>query len=967
LKEFEQVDLHEIEEKWLKLWEENKIFEADPNERPKVFVTFPFPYMNGPLHLGHAFTALRVDVYARFKRMQGYNVLFPWAWHWTGATIAGAAKRIEEGDERIIRVLREIDGVPPEEIKKFTDPIYMARYYTNENRTVVKRMGFSVDWRREFHTTSYHKAFSRFIEWQYLKLREKGYVVRGTYPIVWCPRCKSPTGDHDRLEGVGVSPERYVLMKFKLEDTYLPAATFRPETIYGVTNFWVNPEAIYVLAEVDGEKWIISEQAAYKLSHQLKKVRILRKIMGKELIGRICKDPVNNRDIIILPAPFVDPDNGTGLVYSVPAHAPYDWLALKDLMKKPELLSKYGLSPDLIKTIKPISIISVEGFGDYPAIEIVEKLGVKDQLDPKAEEATQIVYKREFHKGVLKSNCGEYAGLRVHEVKERIISDFVDKGYADIMYELPQRVVCRCGTKCIVKVLKNQWFLKYSDPSWKELARKSLRKMKIYPPEARKSFEEVIEWLEDKPCARFSGLGTPLPWDKKWLVETLSDSTIYMAFYTISKYINLGFIEAEKLTYEVLNYVFLGEGDPSYLSQKYDVPIEVLKSMRREFDYWYPVDLRVSAKELLPNHLTFFIFHHVAIFPEDKWPRAIGVNGMLMIEGKPMSKSKGIFVTLKDAIRRYGADVIRATLLLSAEDLDDPDWRNKNAEDMYKNLQSFYRFVLQLYSSALSSKRKDVDVVDKWLISSINRSISKVTDNLEKLKTRTAFNEAFFNIWNLFRWYLRRVDEVNGALLLKALEIWLKLLSPFIPFICEELWIKTNHKPFISLAKWPELDINALSPEAEFSEQLIKETLDDIFEIMRIFKGRPVKLVIYTAPQWKWKVFREVAKLLNSGLSSLSDIMREIMKKPYVKGREREAVKVVKYAYDKLLNLTIEERETRISIKLDEKSIFERARLFFEKELNLKVQVYGADDPERYDPKNRAVNALPLRPAIYLE
>jgi len=317
-------NLKEIEEKWLKRWEERRIFEADPDSRPKIFVTFPFPYMNGPLHLGHAFTALRVDVYARFKRMQGYNVLFPWAWHWTGATIAGAAKRIEQGDERLIKVLIEIDGVSPEEIKKFVDPVYMARYYTNENRKVVKRIGFSVDWRREFHTTSYHPAFSKFISWQYLKLREKCFVVKGPHPIVWCPRCESPTGDHDRLEGVGVGPERYVLMKFKIGDVYLPAATFRPETIYGVTNFWINPDATYVLAQVNDEKWIISEPAVKKLSEQLKKIKVIKKLAGHELVGRTCKDPVNGREILILPAPFVDPENGTGLVYSVPAHAPYD-------------------------------------------------------------------------------------------------------------------------------------------------------------------------------------------------------------------------------------------------------------------------------------------------------------------------------------------------------------------------------------------------------------------------------------------------------------------------------------------------------------------------------------------------------------------------------------------------------------------------------------------------------------------
>ncbi|MCS7386913.1 MAG: leucine--tRNA ligase [archaeon GB-1867-005] len=959
--------LRDIEEKWIKLWEEHRIFEADPDSRPKVFVTFPFPYMNGPLHLGHAFTALRVDVYARFKRMQGYNVLFPWAWHWTGATIAGAAKRIEQGDEKLIKVLVEIDGVSPDEIKKFVDPVYMARYYTNENRKVVKRIGFSVDWRREFHTTNYHPAFNRFISWQYLKLREKGFVVKGTHPIVWCPRCKSPTGDHDRLEGVGVGPERYVLMKFKIGETYLPAATFRPETIYGVTNFWINPDATYVLAQVNGEKWIISEPAARKLSEQLKKIKIIKKILGRELVGRTCKDPINGREILILPAPFVDPENGTGLVYSVPAHAPYDWLALRDLLENPSILQKYGIPVEKVKEIKPISIITVEGFGDFPAIEIVDQLNIKSQLDSKAEEATQIIYKKEFHKGILKENCGEYAGLKVFEVKERLIQDFIAKGYADLMYDLTRPVICRCGTKCVVKVLEDQWFLKYSDPNWKALAKKALSGMKIFPPEARKSFEEVIDWLEDKPCARFSGLGTPLPWDPNWLVETLSDSTIYMAFYTISKYVNEGLISPENLTNEVFDYVFLGIGDPDETSKKSGIPKGILEKMRNEFNYWYPIDLRVSAKELLPNHLTFYIFHHVAIFPEHLWPKAIGVNGMLMIEGQPMSKSKGIFVTLKDAIKNYGADTIRATLLFSAEDLDDPDWRSKNANDMRKNLESLYRFILNIYSTAIKCEEKPLTDIDKWLLSQIQRIIIKVVDNLNVLKTRTAFHEAFFGFWNAFKWYLRRVESVNKKAVLEAIDTWLRLLAPFIPFTCEELWEKTGHNPFVSIAKWPEIDESKISPEIELSESLIRKTLSDILEIIRVIKVKPSRIVLYVAPDWKWRVYVDVAKLMGREISDIKEITREIMRRDYVKGRERDTIKVIKYSYEDLINLSKDERVARANIKIDELKVFLDAAKFLEKETGAKVTVFRADDPARIDPKSRAQHAMPLRPAIYIE
>jgi len=208
--------LTQYEKYWLKVWNERRIFESESVPgRKKVFVTFPFPYMNGPLHIGHCFTATRVDIYARFKRMQGYNVLFPWAWHWTGESIPGMSYRLSQGDKEVRKAFLEIDGVPESEVERFVDPEYLASYYTRVSREAVKDTGFSIDWRREFRTVD--PAFKKFIEWQYLRLRELGYVVQGTHPVVWCRRDESPTGDHDRMEGEGVSPEEFNLLKFEVE------------------------------------------------------------------------------------------------------------------------------------------------------------------------------------------------------------------------------------------------------------------------------------------------------------------------------------------------------------------------------------------------------------------------------------------------------------------------------------------------------------------------------------------------------------------------------------------------------------------------------------------------------------------------------------------------------------------------------------------------------------------------------
>ncbi|MEM2915466.1 MAG: leucine--tRNA ligase, partial [Candidatus Bathyarchaeia archaeon] len=872
------LDWRAIETKWQRKWAEKKIYEAnaDPS-RPKCFVTFPYPYMSGPLHVGHGYSASRCDVFVRYKKMKGVNVLWPWAWHWTGETVAGASERIKLGDKAFIKALIEIDHVPPDELKKFVEPVYMAKYYTDYNREAVKQLGLAIDWRREFHTTSYYPTYSKFIEWQYMKLKQRGYVVQGTHPVVWCPKCESPTGEHDRLQGGGVSPEEYVLVKYIFGDAFLPAATLRPETIYGVTNIWLNPSGDYVEADVDGEKWIISKVAAEKLKEQLYGVKVLREFKGETLIGKTCKEPINLKEILILPGWFVDPFNATGVVYSVPAHAPYDWLALKDLIDNPELFGKFNIDPEQVKNIKPISVISIEEFGEFPALEIVEKMQIKSQKDlEKADEATKIIYKKEFHKGILREICGEYAGKNVAQVKRQLIEDFKKKGIMDTMYELPQEVVCRCTTKCVVKVLKDQWFLNYSDPEWKAKTLDALNRMEVYPKEAKKWFEDVINWLHEWACARKTGLGTPLPWSPTWIVETLSDSTIYMAFYTINNLLKQYKITAEQLTEEFFDYIFYGIGDLVQLANNSKLDQDIIQSIRREFLYWYPVDLRNSGKDLVANHLTFYLFHHTALFPPEHWPKAISVNGFMRVEGEEMHKSKGNFIPLRKAVEEFGADITRCMLLLAAEGMDDPDWRAASLAEVKTNLNSFYKFILDLRRLG---ENIEINHLERWLISVTQRNCKKISESIEMLKTRTALEVALYEIWNDFRWYLRRADRIHKETVQRLTEMWVKLLAPFIPHVCEEIWSQFGYAGFIAESDWPIFNEKEIYVADEEAEELIKKLFYDTKNILKVTGIEPKKIYYYTAAEWKWHIYMKILeKSANGSLSK--DLIREFMKQP---------------------------------------------------------------------------------------
>ena len=955
----------QIEQKWQTKWENARIFEADPDpKRKKIMVTFPYPYMNGPLHVGHAFTASRVDAYARFKRMQGYNVLWPWAWHWTGQPLLGASQRVARGDEAYIRVLREVDGVPESELQRFIDPLYMAQYYTNEGRLAAKSIGFSIDWRREFTTVM--PTYQKFIEWQYKNLREKGYVTRGTHPVVWCPKDQSPTGDHDRQVGEGVTPEEYTLIKYKLnENTFLPAATFRPETIYGITNIWINPDAAYVEAMVNGENWIISQEAAEKLKEQQKMVKVKRSLKGKELVGKIFENPLTKCKFPILPGWFVDPKTATGVVYSVPAHAPYDWLALRDLQKKPEVLIEFGIDPQVVKQIKPISIIKVEGFGEYPAVELVEQMHIKNQHDPKAEEATKELYKKEFHSGILKENCGPYAGKFVRDVKDILIADFRKLGVADSMYDLPEPVVCRCMTPCVVKILSDQWFLNYSDPQWKAKAKEVVTQMTVFPDSAKQWFNTVIDWLREWACARTTGFGTPLPWGKGWIIETLSDSTIYMAFYTINKHIKQDNIKPEILIPEVFDYVFCGKGNLVKLEKATGIHPNLLQAMRNEFLYWYPFDLRNSAKELVPNHLTFCIFHHAALFPPEHWPKAMGVNGMLMVEGKQMHKSKGNFITMKGAVEKYGADATRCALLLGAEGMDDPDWRAENVNDLktkFESLSAFARGILR------SAKSEGDTTLERWLQSKLQHKIKEVTVNIEELKTRTALSIALFELWNDFRWYVQRKGNADTKALADAVKVWLRMLAPFAPFSCEELWSQSGESGFISLAQWPEYEEVKVDITAEERENLIIDVMSDTSNILKAMKITPKRVCYYVAAPWKWGVYLKVLDKALVGEAKINELMKEFASDKDLRHHMKEIASIVPKIIKSLTRLANDRKANILKIKeVDEREVLRSAQTFLKDRFNAEISVYVENEQETYDPKHRAVLSIPNQPAIYIE
>jgi len=846
------------------------------------------------------------------------------------------------------------DGIPERELESFRDPRYIARYYTTEGRNAVKRLGISVDWRREF-TTAYNPGYSAFVTWQYLSLKEKGYVVQGSHPVIWCPNDKSPTGDHDRAEGEGVSPEAMRLVKFAFEgSSFLVAATYRPETIFGATNLWIRSDGDYVEVDVDGERWIVSAYCAQVLAEQKHTVKIVKTVKGADFVGKYVTVPLTGRSVPILPAEFVDTDFGTGVVYSVPAHAPFDYLGLESLKRNAKLVGE-PLSRT-IQSITPISIIRVKGYGNFPAEEEVKRLGIRDEHDPKADEATQNVYKAEFNAGVMRDNCNGFADMTVQDARERINQELVSKGLGGTYYETPKPVVCRCGTKCIVKILENQWFLKYSDPEWKSIVHKAIDAMDIFPPEARPLFKEVVDWLQDKACARKSGIGTPLPWDPEWIVKTLSDSTIYTAYYTVSKYVNDGTLKPKSMTREFFDYVFLGYGDPSLVAKRVGIQEEILERIRNEFLYWYPVDLRNSAKELISNHLTFFLFQHCALFPKIHWPRAVSVNGLMTVNGEGMHKSKGNTVTLRAALEEYGADVTRCTVINGTENLEDPDWNEKAVSAIFEKLSSFIELI-EDEANHTRSLGMEVSDMDVWLLAKFKQRLKTVSESIPQMRTRYAFNIAFYEVWGDFRRYLRRSAIPNKGSVLNFFREWFKLLHPFMPHVSQWAYDRMGFSGLIEQETYVDQSLSTQERMSLLREEYIRRVEEDVSNLLKMIPAS--KTLEFTTASKKY--LDVVEGLITQGRPTV--MSRQVVDQVGKITGDRSRVAALAQRIIKIISewqgVT---KEDLVWLASEEPRILEVNTDYFEKIFGLKVSVLS--DPEGIN--RRGAVALPLKPAITL-
>ncbi len=488
------------------------------------------------------------------------------------------------------------------------------------------------------------------------------------------------------------------------------------------------------------------------------------------------------------------------------------------------------------------------------------------------------------------------------------------KGHAIIMYQIMNGpVYCRCGTEIVVKILENQWFLDYGNKEWKLLAKRALSRMRIIPPEMRSAFERTIDWLEHRAMARTRGLGTPLPWDRNWVIESLSDSTIYMAFYTVSHLIKKYHVKPEMLTPEVWDYILLGKGNVDKISERVGLSKEFLTEARKEFTYWYPLDSRHSGKDLVENHLTFMIFHHAALFPEELWPRQIVTNGFVLYEGKKMSKSLRNIVPLTKAIEEYGPDAVRATLIYGAQLGQDLDF----SPSLAKRLEKEFEYIMLLATKLKDVKPIDLPPKDRlnvWLLSVFRRLINDITSDMDSLRFRAAFHKLIFESREYFNWWSKRKgfndimeviekgDEESRRVLRLLIDIIDRMLQPFAPFVSEEVWEILGHEGFVSRASWPSPESLPENLSVELEEKYLNVLINDINEIKKVLGDvKEVNLII--APSEEYTMLKKAIEALEN--KRVSEIYKEVIKR-YGKGK---GAKIARLLFKFITDLSPELRE----------------------------------------------------------
>lgn len=838
-----------------------------------LLVTFPYPYMNGKLHLGHLFTISKVEFFSRFAELHNFDVLFPFSFHCTGMPICASAQRLKENDFSVISSLKSM-GIT--EVEKFTDPLHWVNTFPKFAKESLIKFNANITWDRSFVTTEYNKLYDTFIRWQFSKLSQLGLLSFGKRYTVYCTKTKQPCLDHDRLKGEGVLPKRVDLLKVLVNIKEGKIGLFLPYQMKNDSDFFrlfYNKKSKLVLVCTDFF-FIVEEDVFNNLIHQVSDIKKIRDIQWDEI--------------------------------------------------------------DLPKEEREFNLIVIGENVKTDSSDFKNHFSVKNEsLSEESLLIDEMINNKQF--------------FTLNQT-ENLISYF----------KTESEIISRSNTVCVVALL-DQWFIDYSKIDWKVKAHRCLDNL-ITHKETKILLKDGMDWIGKWAFSRSFGIGTSF---NEYVIDSLSDSTIYMSFYTFYHLLSDDLFGNTSFKVEewMFDYIFKNVlSDELILEEKEifcDCLSEKLKNLNLEskkkkclkctldlcrslLNNTYPVYLRVSGKDLIRNHLLFFILNHVALFKEEFWPKRIETNGHLLLNSNKMSKSTGNFLTVDDVISKFGESSTRMCLAMCGDTNEDADFMEVTANSTVLKLYSFIESVKEYFAQKESDLSTELSLEEKWLLENINRNIHETNLAYRNFVFRDVIKFGFHEMLNSYEKFLVLGGKKDSLVVKKLYESIVIILYPIIPsvsFYLNENFINTQFN-------WPEVKLtNEYIPAFEYLKKIQKR-------LTKLKNKSKVKIVIGKEfSEWKQKILSLCGKKEVKENDLLLD-RTEVPQKNVDEETKQKFISVLEeYGIDQKIGMPF-----CVSVYLkgidsfDEMDILIRNKRLLESACKCEVDVcYGESEP--YDPK----------------
>jgi leucyl-tRNA synthetase len=779
-------DILRIEKKWQEYWQAHKTFQVEMDaSKPKFYCLEMFPYPSGRIHMGHVRNYTIADVIARFKMMQGYNVLHPIGYDAFGQPAENAA------------------------IKNNTDPAQWTHRCIDQMRADFIKMGFSYDWDREIATCD--ASYYKWNQWIFLRMMEKGLAYKKASPVNWCPSCETTLANEEVIDDkcwrcknevqqkdldqwylkiteysqqllddlnklknwpsrvramqenwIGKSYGVEIYFKEKETGAVIPVFTTRPDTIFGATYVVLAPEHPLVEQLIKGKPQEKSVREFVKKAQAMSKSLRMSGDQRKDGIfsGAYAVNPVNGEAVPIWVADYVLMEYGTGAIMAVPTHDQRDFL----FAKEHSLPMRIVIQPCL------------------PA-----------GRDPKRPDLTVEEMTEAFVDAGVLVNSGQFNGIPNEDAK-KAIAEWMSVTYP--VAEAEKRCGRSCNNKDVMGKLSVHWRLR--------------------------------DWLISRQ--RYWGTPIPVIYCDSCGIVPVPDDQLPVVLPQKIKITGEGgsplaqceeFVQAScpkcgkkaRRETDTMATFF----DSSWYFLRYcDAYNEKSIFDEKKAAYWMPVDQYIGGIEHAILHLLYSRFftkflRDLGLLAFDEPFDRLLTQGMVLKDGEVMSKSRGNIVDPGSVIERYGADSLRLFILFAAPPEDQLEWNDGAIDGAWKFLNRVYIAVSKKFKDADASYDVAVfDDQDKDLYREIHASIKKVTYGFsEDLKFNTAISQMMI-LMNTLEKYATGGSTNKQALLNAALKTVVLLLSPITPHLCEELWQQIGGSGSVAKASWPVYQEEAL-------------------------------------------------------------------------------------------------------------------------------------------------------------